>query len=498
MVLQSKEKMSDPAFRSATALAAALRRKEIGAEELLDHYLARIGRHNAALNAVVALDPDAARQAARAADAALARGETLGPLHGLPMTIKECFEAVGMPASCGLPGLAKHMPDSDADSVARLKAAGAVIFGKTNLPAGASDHQTYNTLYGTTNNPWDLGRTPGGSSGGSAAAIAAGLAALEMGSDIGGSIRVPAHLCGVYGHKPSYGIVSGRGHIPPPPGSLYPTEIGVFGPLARSAYDLELALEAMAGPEPHLAKAWSLSLPPARHAELRRFRVAMWADASAYTTDSGYLAAIHQFADDLRRLGVTVDLARPEIDPLRCYEDYLATVMGIFGARVPEEELAAQLDSARHVTDPDSYPARVARAATQSYRDWIALGERRERIGLAWRAFFRQFDLLLCPAFATVAFPHDNEGNGGHNDQFSRVIMVDGRPRPYLDNLMWPGFVTIANLPSTVVPTGRLVNGLPAGIQIVGPFLEDRTPLRFAQLVEDAIGGYRIPPSFAD
>src|SRR5690606_37586313 len=216
---------------------------------------------NPALNAIVATDIEAARERARAADAALAAGESWGPLHGVPITIKDTFEVAGMPTTAGAKELRDHRPSSNAVAVQRLLDAGAIVFGKTNVPLYAGDLQTYNEVYGSTSNPWDLHRTPGGSSGGAAAALAAGLTALELGSDIGGSIRTPSHFCGVCGLKPSYGIIPSRGHIPGPPGTLSEADISVTGPMARSVDDLELALDILAGPDTPAAKGWRLELP---------------------------------------------------------------------------------------------------------------------------------------------------------------------------------------------------------------------------------------------
>ena len=228
--------MAQLPFRTATELAAALRAKEISSTELLDCYLGRIEELNPGLGAVVTLDADRARREAAEADRRLARGAAAGPLHGLPVTVKDCLETAGLRTTCGAPELAGYVPERDAEAVGRLRSAGAIIMGKTNLPAWASDCQSYNELFGTTNNPWDAGRTPGGSSGGAAAAVAAGLSALELGSDLGGSLRIPAAWCGVYTLKPSFGIIPVDGHIPPPPGMPAEVDIGVVGPLAEPGH----------------------------------------------------------------------------------------------------------------------------------------------------------------------------------------------------------------------------------------------------------------------
>jgi amidase len=272
-------------YATAADLAKMLATGRISACELLDENLARVRQLNPQMNAVVALDEEGARRSAKEADAARARGASLGPLHGVSMTIKDTFAVTGMTATCGLEPLRDYRPAIDAAAVAKLRAAGAIIFGKTNLPPAAADHQSCNSLFGLTRNPWNGDRTVGGSSGGSAAALAAGFTPLELGSDIGGSIRVPSHFCGVYGHKPSYGIVPVDGHIPPPPGHLSEPELAVVGPLARSAFDLELMLDLLTDAPELKRTAYRLALPPARHTDLREFRVAVWNDAKAYALD---------------------------------------------------------------------------------------------------------------------------------------------------------------------------------------------------------------------
>jgi amidase len=415
------------------------------------------------------------------------------------MTIKDAWEVAGMTATCGFTELAQHRPARDADAVARLRAAGAIFFGKTNVPVGAGDHQSYNPLYGRSNNPWNPERTVGGSSGGAAGAVAAGLTALELGSDIGGSIRCPAHFCGVYGHKPSYGIVPMRGHIPPPPGGLYTIELGVAGPIARSARDLELALDLLVAPGELESAAWQVRIPRSRHESLRDYRVALWADSATLGVDSRCLEAMESYAADLRRAGARVDAARPEFEPLEIYRLYIDVLFCIFSGGMPEEALAQFARAAVGLPPGDnSYPARIARAIELSHHGFMQLAERREQLFRVWRRFFERYDVLLCPAMPTVAFPHDHSGDEfGHVAQYHRTTLVDGVKRPYLDGLQWPGIITVANLPATAVPTGRRIDGLPMGVQVVGPYLEDRTPLRFAQLAEREFGGFVPPPGMA-
>jgi amidase len=482
-------------FRSATTLLSLLRTRRLGALELLDLQLARIERANPALNAVIALDIEGARAAARTADSTADAAR--GPLHGLPITIKDAYEVVGMPATCGFPHLAKHVPARDADSVARLRGAGAIPFGKTNVPLAAADHQSYNPIYGTSNNPWDVARTPGGSSGGAAASVAAGFSALELGSDIGGSIRCPAHFCGVYGHKSSYGIVPMRGHIPPMPGSIVPPPLGIGGPIARSASDLELALDALVAPAEAERAAWSVKIPASRHEKLSDFRVALWADQKSFSVDRRCVDAMHEFAQDLRRVGVRVDDdARPAIDPFESDDLYVAMLFSTVSEGMPGDVLSlTERVAAEMKAGPRSYPARVAKAVRFSHHQFLELAEKQAQLCLAWRKFFERYDVILCPIMPTVAFRHDQSGDGpGHISQYSRTTLVDGKPVPYMNGLQWPGLVTVANLPATAIPTGRFIDGMPMGLQVVGPFLEDRTTLRFAQLSEAALGGFTPPP----
>lgn len=483
-----------PFLASAGEMLRLLRAGKVGAEELLDLHLARLAQVNPTVNAVIAIDKEGARRRARAADAALAAGQALGPLHGLPMTVKDTFEAVGMPTTGGIEAFRDHRPERDAEVVALLRAAGAVIYGKTNLPEGAGDHQSYNAIHGLTRNPWNLDRSAGGSSGGAAAALATGMTPLEVGSDVGGSIRCPAHFCGVCGHKPSFGLVPLRGHVPPAPGFLLPLEMAVAGPMARSAHDLEPLLDIIAVPGELDRKGRAWRLPRARHERLRDFRVAVWADDKDYPADPAYLEAIHAFADRLRAEGVRVIEARPAIDPAASHELYTAMLFGAWGLGLSDEAFAAYA-AAQAGLDPtdQGWAARIGRAAVQDLRTWLGRLEQREHLRRAWEAFFDDHDILLCPVMSTAAFPHDLSG-ADHTAQMQRQVKVGSRMRPYLDNLIWPGLITVASLPSTVLPLpGARVEGLPVGVQMVGAYLEDRTTLHFAACVETAFGGAEAP-----
>ena len=483
--------MTDPALRPAVDLLADLARGEVGARELLEHYLRRVERLNPALNAVVTLDVDGARRAADAADAARARGESLGALHGLPMTVKDTLETAGVRTTAGAPILAEHVPARDATAVARLRAAGAVVFGKSNTPPFAADVQAVNPVFGATRNPWDEARTCGGSSGGSAAAVAAGLAAAEVGSDIGGSVRTPAAFCGVYGLKPTHGIIPLRGHVPGPPGTLAEADLAVLGPLARSADDLRLLLDVLAGPDDAHATAWRLVLPPPRRTALRDYRVAAWLDDPACAVDADVRACLEAAVAALRGAGVTVDAgARPVPSLARVHECYERLLWPIMTSGLSPDEAAGLVALADGAPAGDvSGPVRVARAATIRQRDWLAIHEERERLRAGWADFFREFDVLLCPVGPVAAFPHDHEGS-----LLTRTISVDGRPREYLDLIVWAGLVTMALLPSVAAPVGRTRHGLPVGVQVVAPYLEDRTAIDVARRMAEVIGGYEAPP----
>src|SRR5262245_3001372 len=284
-------------FQAAEDLAAAMRAGEVSSVELTDEAIARIGRDDKVINAVGVPDFDRARAAARAADQARARGEDR-PLLGIPVTVKESYNVAGLPTTWGMPPHRDYMPAEDAVQVSRLKTAGAVILGKTNVPLGLQDIQTFNEIYGTTNNPWDHGLTSGGSSGGSAAALASGFGALSIGSDLAGSLRNPAHFCGVYAHKPTFGLVPTRGMVPPPAPALpVDGDLAVCGPMARTARDLALLLEVMAGPDPlTLGVAYDLALPPARHQRLSDFRVLVLDEHPLVATGSAVRAGVNRVA----------------------------------------------------------------------------------------------------------------------------------------------------------------------------------------------------------
>lgn len=480
--------MSDPARLPAFELARRIARKELSAREALAAFLARIDRHNPVLNAVVTQDRAAAERRAAEADAALAAGRTWGPLHGVPMTVKDAFEVAGLRSTGGSPQLAGHVPQADAAAIARLRAAGANIFGKTNVPLFSGDFQSYNAVFGTSLNPWDRQRTPGGSSGGAAAAVAAGLTAAEFGSDIGGSIRIPAHFCGLFGHKPTAGLVPLRGHVPPPPGRLYAVDhLAVAGPLARCAEDLRLLLGVAAG---ETARA----LPAPRRLSPRGLRIAVWADDPFAPSSAAIAAAARAAADTLRAAGAEVDHeARPDVPFAAAFETYALMMHAVIQAGLPEKvraKVARQADGA----DPGdcSHPVLQGRAAALSYAGWMDLEERRAVQQEAWRLFFRNYDAVLCPAAMSVAIPVDESP-----DINARTIRVDGTVYPYFDLMKWSTHASLGGLPATVAPAGAYEGGLPVGVQIVGPAGEDMTTIAIAAMLERETGGFAPPPDFA-
>jgi amidase len=484
--------MSEVNTQSAATLARILRNRELGSRELLEHYVKRIERLNPALNAVVTLDLERARAAADAADAAAARGEFKGPLHGLPITIKDTFETAGLRTTAGATIYAQHVPMQNAVAVQRLIDAGAIVFGKTNTPAFAADVQTYNEVFGATNNPWDVSRAAGGSSGGAAVAVAAGFTAFELGSDIGGSIRNPVHYCGVYGHKPTFGIIPTRGHIPGPPGTLAARDISVAGPIARSADDIDMLLALLAGPLPEQAVAWRFALPPPRHNRLRDYRIAAWFDDADYPVDDAVKQSLQRLAESLRRAGARIDeRARPTLQLRDAFRAYLQLLWPVSVADVPEAAFEKLRDAAeRYAPGDDSAQARHARFATTTHRAWMRANGVREQYRAAWRAFFEQYDVLLTPVTPICAPRHDHS-----TDLLARTISVNGEKRWYWEQLAWISLAGMAYLPATVAPIER-ANGLPVGVQIIGPYLEDRTTIDFAKRLADVVGGFQSPPGY--
>ncbi|MFF3907825.1 amidase [Streptomyces sp. NPDC001848] len=476
---------------TAEELVAALRAGEVTSVELTDEAIARIERDDKMINAICVRDFDRARAAARSADQARARGEDR-PLLGIPVTVKESYNIAGLPTTWGMPQYRDYVPAEDAVQVSRLRAAGAVVLGKTNVPLGLQDLQSFNEIYGTTNNPCDHDRTPGGSSGGSAAALAAGFGALSLGSDIAGSLRTPAHFCGIYAHKPTLGLVANRGMVPPTTPALpVDLDLAVVGPMARTARDLTLLLDVMAGPDPlTLGVAYELTLPPARHRRLSDFRVLVLDEHPFIPTGSAVRAGVNRVADALVDGGARVERHSPLLPDLaEAATLYTQLLFSGSVARFPVEAYEQLRTRAAALSaDDQSLDAARLRGMVLSHRDWMEANNHRELHRHGWRQFFAEFDAVVCPITPTPAFPHD------HNpDLLERRLDIDGVEYPYFDQLVWAGLATMPGLPATAIPAGRTPEGLPVGVQLIGPMFEDRTPLRLAELLEQRIGGFQAP-----
>jgi amidase len=483
-------------FSTAVELSAALAARKVSAVELAQDAIGRIERHDHKINAVCVRDFERGLAAARAADAALARGENK-PLLGIPMTVKQSYNIAGLPTTWGIPAQKDFRPTEDALSITRVKDAGGVILGKTNVPLGLGDWQSYNEIYGTTNNPHDLGRTPGGSSGGSSAALAAGYGALSLGSDIGGSLRVPAFHCGVYAHKPTFALAPSRGHTPPPlPPLPFDRDLSVIGPMARGAADLSLLLAAIAGPDPlEAGKAYKLALPPPRHTEFKNFRVLLIDTDPVMPTDKVVRGTLDTLAVNLGKAGVKLERHSPLLPDFGASTRlYMRMLMSFLSASFAPEVYAGAQAAASALPPGDlSLGAERLRGMALSHRDWVMADGGRSRLRAQWRELFKTFDAVICPIMPTPAYPHDHSA-----DQETRRIDIDGKAHVYPDQLAWPGIATLPGLPSTAIPTGFSPAGLPVGVQIVGPWLEDRTPLMLAELIEREFGGFVPPPMFDD
>lgn len=459
-------------FSSASEAAQAIREHKITSLELTEHILRRIELHNPRLNAIVTIAHEEAIERARAADDALRRGELWGALHGVPITIKDCFEISGVRTTAGATSLKDHVPENDAVAVARLRAAGAVILGHTNVPFMAGDWQSYNDVFGTTNNPWDLERTPGGSTGGGAAALAAGLSYLSLGSDVGGSIRIPAHFCGVYGHKPTVNVVPFRGHIPK---SLYSRQmLWVAGPLARSAEDLKKAMEVLGGHEAE-GKASEWSLPQPRRKNLSGYRLRYVFDHPVCPVSSEVKEVITGAVEALRgRVDVLEEGWPPGVDPEEQYNAYRILISPLLMATVEDDE----------------YDKR--KQALKQDEEFKAANEARTAACNVWNEYFETWDAFLLPTCFVPAVPHV------HSVPFQeRVLSTPEGDRPYMDMSFWISFASFAGLPATIAPVGLTKGGLPVGIQIVGPHMEDATPIDLAAKISKIVGGFRPPSGYS-
>ncbi len=447
--------MSGMDLRNASAVetANAVRNRDCSALEACDAAIERIEKLNGPINAVVVRDFDRARSAAKQIDASRTRDDKR-PLLGVPMTVKDSHDVAGLPSTWGMPMFKDLAVHQDGIAVQRLKAAGAVILGKTNIPVALADWQAVNPIYARTVNPHDHARTPGGSSGGGAAALAAHMIPLEFGSDIGGSIRVPAAFCGVFGHKPSYGIVPLKGHgFPGTDGAEVP--LAVVGPLARTVTDLSVALDVVAGPLE--GSAYRLELPPARHDKLSDFRVLVIDNHPLAALDASVREPLHKLADALQRMGAKISRSANELPDLAAaQQDYVAMLMTVTSRGTPGGQ---PIDAHR----------------------WLDLGDKQMRLTRQWRAVFEGVDVVLAPAFGVPAFAHDDNA-----DWSQRRLTINGEPTPYGVQLAWPGIATFPGLPATAVPIAKTKEGLPVGVQVIGAPYGDRTTLAFAHLLEQS------------
>lgn len=479
---------------SAKEIVTKIKAREFSCRALLAYYEAQYQLYNDRINAIVATDFDTARKRAIAADEALANGEDWGPLHGLPMTIKDCFEVVGMPTTAGNPIYKDHYPSNNAEAVQRLVDAGAIVFGKTNVPLNAADIQSYNTIYGTTNNPWDISKTPGGSSGGAAAALVAGLSPVELGSDIGGSIRTPSHWCGVFGHKPSHGIVPLKGHIPDAPGTLATPDLEVAGPMAKTPEDLGMLFNILTSPTEPVCEGWSLTLPPASKKSLSDYKILAWFDDPAAPIDKEMRQHYQDLVDDLKSRGAKVDEGAPEkLELADFYAPYLKLLVGEVATAMTMQErlkagfLAPLLKVAgRFINFPESF-LNAMTSIGQSHRDWKETNELRFKLAARLQSTFDEYDIILMPVVPTTAIPHNQKG-----DVPLRSITVNGQKRNYTEQFPWICFATMLGLPATSAPLAITEEGMPMNVQIVSRKFNDHECIQFATLMHAFVG--RISP----
>ena len=474
-------------YLPAHVLAEKIKNKEISSLELTQHYIERIEKYDGDINSVIVKTFDEAILAATEADEAISKKQELNILHGVPMTIKESYNIEGQSTTWGIPDFKGNIAKEDGLAVKRFKKSGAHFLGKTNVPLNLADFQSYNDIYGTTGNPWDVKTTPGGSSGGSAAALAAGFTSLEAGSDIGGSIRNPAHYCGVFGHKPSHAIIPSSGHelipnVPEP-------DLSVCGPLARSAKDLEIALDIMAGPIERESRGWQLNLPESRRSNLKDFKVAIWSNDEIAPVSKEIAERCEEVGKNLESVGVNVSYAaKPDHDFLKSEINYQLLLQSVMQSGMSEEEFKKIEEIANNLEPNDSsVEAILARGTVLSHRNWIRQNYAREQTKISWENFFNKWDILICPQLATTAIEHD------HRKISDRTIMVDNQEQRYFQQIFWPGLAVNAHLPSTVFPTGLSRDGMPIGLQAIGGAYEDKTTIKFAELYEQEFKAFVVP-----
>lgn len=456
--------MNSIIYASTTELAAAIRAKNVSAVEVLDAHLDQIEKHNPTLNAVVTLDAEGARARAREADDARARGENWGPLHGVPFVMKDAFATRGMRSTIGFPPF-DFVPQTDSTVAARLKAAGGILAGKTNVPTLLADYQANNPIFGRTNNPWDTSRTPGGSSGGAAAAVASGMTPFDVGTDLSGSVRIPAHFCGIYGLKPTEHRVPLTGAVPDPFESPQPVRVmSTIGPLARTVDDLALLYQIIAGPDGQDTDVPPMPLGESRETPLAGLRIAVAPTFPGVPVAQEISDAVTRLAGELAQLGATIgESPLPDVDfghDLRQAGDLIAMMTGAFQSSDEPPTPLAQYLNALHLRDQS-----------------IA----------AWEEFFEEWDALLCPPAMIAAFPHCDPGSS---------LKVGNQETSYW---MVSAHTTIFNYtghPAIVMPYASDRNGLPIGVQLVGKRWDESRLLAMASAIAPTTGGFRQPPGF--
>ena len=489
--IQNNRNLDSFAFIDAYEAASEIKKKNISSLELTQLIVKRIKKFNPRINAIIVLNEEDALKRAQEADTALARGENWGIFHGVPITIKDSFRVKGVVTTAGAPFLKDYVPEWDATAVARLKNSGAVILGHTNVPFLLSDHQSYNEIYGRTNNPWNLERTPGGSTGGGAAALAAGLTYLSIGSDIGGSIRVPAHFCGVFGHKPTVNLISQNGHIPPVPGSpLFPSsELPVAGPLARSSRDLQLAISVCGGPDTPENIAYSWKLPEPRKKDIKEYKIKYVLDHPSCPVSSEIYPLMQQAIEEFKKENIDVKEGWPgEVIPDEQYMNYLYLLMGAMSQGLKDEEI--EKIKALPPGERSPFQELQYRSITDSYLQYNIMESKRLQARQIWQNFFKEYDAFILPVAFVPAFPHTKE------PWEKRKLYTPEGQRSFYDILFWISFATLTGLPATVFPIGISSSGLPVGLQVIGPFLEDATSIKIAGNLNEIMGGIIHPKGY--
>jgi amidase len=478
-------------YATANELAAAIRERRVPVVDVVDAHLAQIARCNPALNAIVTLNEEAARARAREADAALARRELWGPLHGVPVTIKDSFATAGLRTTSGFPPLANYIPNADATVVARLQAAGAIVLGKTNLPLLVHGFQSDNPVFGRTNNPWNLERTPGGSTGGGAAALAAGMSALEVGSDYGGSVRIPAHYCGLFALKPTENRVPLTGHIPElPTVSRGVRHVATPGPLTRCVEDLALVFQVIAGPDPAHPEVPPVPLTPAQKKPWNKLRIAWTDDFGDVPVTADTQTALAGLVDKLQQRGCEIVRRMPDgLDFPAVWETYGELRQCEVGAALPpelEKECAANFGVKAGSEDPEMRG--MAGRLNATLRQYIATLAKRGTYIAAIEEFFRTWDAWLCPVSVGPAFPHCPTGT---------PIDVDGHQVPYrLGGTGYTSPFSLTGHPVVVLPLALSSDGLPIGVQVVGRRWSEMELLALAEQLVEITGPFRRPPGY--